>query len=147
MLEELSKKDKLWRKIAFNICGDKMLADDLVQEMYLRFHRNPKDKVNDFYVGLVIRSVFLNGLKEQKPVSLSNFHYIEDTNSNFEPDDEEYEILLRANEITWVQRELLKEVYDRSYREIEEIYKINYGYVYRKVQQAREQILKIDKNG
>mgnify|MGYP003661890430 CR=1 FL=1 len=36
ILEELSKKDKEWRKAAYVICKDKMLADDLVQEMYFK---------------------------------------------------------------------------------------------------------------
>jgi DNA-directed RNA polymerase specialized sigma24 family protein len=141
MLEKLCKKDKLWRAIAYNICQDSMLADDIVQEMYLRFDRNPKDKVNDYYVALVLRSVYLNMLKANKEVSLTKFHYLEDTDNKFEPSDEEYEILLRAGDLTWVQQELLKEVYDRSYREIEKTYNINYGYVYKKVKEAREQIL------
>lgn len=146
MLKELSKKDKLWRKIAYNMCNDKMLADDVVQEMYLRFHRNPKEKVNDYYVALVIKSIFFNYLKEKKNVSLNDFYYIEDKQKAFEPTDEEYEILLRAKDVSWTQQELLKECYDRSYRQIEETYNINYGYIYRKVKEAREQILKIDKN-
>ncbi len=42
ILESLSKKDKYWRQIAFNICKDKSLADDLVQEMYLRRYENDR---------------------------------------------------------------------------------------------------------
>ena len=36
MLKELAKRDKDWRKMAFQICGNKMTADDLVQDMYLK---------------------------------------------------------------------------------------------------------------
>ena len=38
MLLELSKKDKKWRHIALKLCGNKDLADDIVQEMYLKLH-------------------------------------------------------------------------------------------------------------
>ena len=36
ILAELAKKDAQWRKMAFQICKDKDLADELVQEMYLK---------------------------------------------------------------------------------------------------------------
>ena len=38
MVEQLSKKDAYWRKIAFNICKDKSTADDLVNDMYLKLY-------------------------------------------------------------------------------------------------------------
>ena len=140
MLQELSKKDKLWRNIAFNICKNKFLADEIVQEMYLRFHRNPKDEVNDYYVALVIKSVYLNMLKEKTNASINSFHYIEDTNIDFEPNDKEQAILDEIDNLTWTQKELLAEVYDRSYREIESIYNINYGYSYLQVKKAKEKV-------
>ena len=140
MLQELSKKDKLWRNIAFNICKNKFLADEIVQEMYLRFHRNPKDEVNDYYVALVIKSVYLNMLKEKTNASINSFHYIEDTNIDFEPNDKEQAILDEIDNLTWTQKELLAEVYDRSYREIESIYNINYGYSYLQIKKAKEKV-------
>ena len=39
MIEQLSLNDSLWRKTAFTICKDKDTADEIVQEMYLRFER------------------------------------------------------------------------------------------------------------
>jgi DNA-directed RNA polymerase specialized sigma24 family protein len=140
MLQELSKKDKLWRNIAFNICKNKFLADEIVQEMYLRFHRNPKDEVNDYYVALVLKSVYLNMLKEKTNASINSFHYIEDTNIDFEPNDKEQAILDEIDNLTWTQKELLAEVYDRSYREIESIYNINYGYSYLQIKKAKEKV-------
>jgi DNA-directed RNA polymerase specialized sigma24 family protein len=140
MLQELSKKDKLWRNIAFNICKNKFLADEIVQEMYLRFHRNPKDEVNDYYVALVLKSVYLNMLKEKTNASINSFHYIEDNSNDFEPNDKEQAILDEIENLTWTQKELLAEVYDRSYREIESIYNINYGYSYLQVKKAKDKV-------
>jgi len=140
MLQELSKKDKLWRNIAFNICKNNFLADEIVQEMYLRFHRNPKDEVNDYYVALVLKSVYLNMLKEKTNASINSFHYIEDKSNDFEPNDKEQAILDEIENLTWTQKELLAEVYDRSYREIESIYNINYGYSYLQVKKAKDKV-------
>ena len=39
MIEQLSLNDSLWRKTAFTICKDKDTADEIVQEMYLRFEK------------------------------------------------------------------------------------------------------------
>lgn len=140
MLKELSKKDKLWRTIAYNICKNKFLADEIVQEMYLRFHRNPKDKVNDYYVALVLKSLYLNMLKERTNTSLNDFHYIEDKNTEFQPNDEEQAVLDEIGKLSWTQKELLAEIYDRSYRDIESIYNINYGYLFLQVKKAKEKV-------
>lgn len=141
MLNDLAKKDKLWRQIAFNICGCKMQSDDIVQEMYLRFYRNPKETVNDYYVALVIKSVYLNSLTKTKNVSIENLHYLEDKTNDFEVNDNEKDLLESINELSWVQKELLAESFDRSYREIERVYNINYGYAYQQVKKAKKIIL------
>jgi len=141
MLEELSKKDKLWRKIAFSICKDRMLADDIVQEMYLRFHRNPKEKATNSYVAFVISSVYFNYLKKRKDVSLAEFYYIECHNKPFEPTDEEQKILDKLEAVEWWKLELIDESYDRSYREIGRIYNINYGFVSKAIINATKDIL------
>lgn len=141
MLEELSKRDKLWRSIAFNVCKDKMLADDIVQEMYMRFIRNPKERATNGYVSFVITSVYLNYLKKKKDVSLSEFYYLECNNKPFEPDDKQQKILDKLDEIEWWKLELIDESYDRSYREIGNMLNINYGFVSKSIISATKEIL------
>jgi hypothetical protein len=79
-------------------------------------------------------------LKEKTNASINSFHYIEDKNIDFEPNDKEQAILDEIDNLTWTQKELLAEVYDRSYREIESIYNINYGYSYLQVKKAKEKV-------
>jgi len=143
VLLEIVKKDKLWRQHAFRFCKDKHLADDIVQEMYLRMHRNPKERLTEYYVVLTIKSVWLNYIKtRKKDISTEQIYYLESKESIFEPDDEQQRLLDEFKKLDWVKRELLSEVYDRSLREIEEIYPlVNYGYAYREIKKAREQIL------
>ena len=159
ILEELSKKDKEWRKAAYLICKDKMLADDLVQEMYLRLMN--RTKWNDYFVYITLRNIFLDRLRKQKDtgattlrikdrgnandtaVSLEEFHYLEDRTEVFEPDDEEQKVLDAFDELDWVQKELLLErANGMSLRDIQKRYNINYGYTYRETTKAKEEILK-----
>ncbi len=145
---ELSEKDNYWREKANYICNDRMLADDIVQEMYIYFinvfDKEPNKKLTPWYVVKKMHNMFLDICRtKNKPVPLTSLFYLKDQTKTFEPTDEEYEILLKAEELKWVQKELLKESYDRSYREIETEYPlINYGYAFREVKKARKEILK-----
>ena len=65
MLLELSKKDKLWREIAFKICGNRNKADDLVQEMYLKLY-NQKKQINSGYIYATLRSIFIDEIRKDK---------------------------------------------------------------------------------
>jgi len=59
MIHQLALKDSFWRKTALIICKDKMLSDDLVNDMYLKLH-DCKKEINDFYVIRTIRNLFLD---------------------------------------------------------------------------------------
>lgn len=137
ILEELSKKDKEWRKAAYVICKDKMLADDLVQEMYFKLMN--RTKWNDYFVFITLRNLFLDHLRKQKDIRLEELHYIEDRTEIFEPDDEEQKILDAFDKLDWVQKELLLErANGMSLRDIQKRYNINYGYTYRETTKAKD---------
>jgi len=148
VLSEIAKNDKIWRKFALKICGNKMNADDLVQEMYMAFHKyNPKLKSNDLNIqkAYVYRTIFRLFIKDQKQIketSLNGFVNIECENKVFEPTDEEYTILKRYEELDWKQKDLLEFSYDLSLRQIEKEYPmVNYAYAYRQIKEARIKIL------
>jgi len=137
ILEELSKKDKEWRKAAYLICKDKMLADDLTQEMYLRLMN--RTKWNDYFVYITLRNIFLDRLRKQKDIRLEELHYLEDRTEVFEPDDEEQKVLDAFDELDWVQKELLLErANGMSLRDIQKRYNINYGFTYRETTKAKD---------
>jgi RNA polymerase sigma factor (sigma-70 family) len=109
MLQELAKRDKDWRKMAFQICGNKMTADDLVQDMYLKFSNYDGEKVlNDYYVFFAIRSLFLDSIKKRKIETISN------DIENLEVKDEIY-----CNETDFLKELILKEVDSLPYFERE----------------------------
>lgn len=74
MWEILSKRHKEWIKMANSICSDIKLANDLVQDMYLRLHKyidNPEkimknDEVNPFFIYITLRNLFYDHLKFKK---------------------------------------------------------------------------------
>ena len=77
MLDELSRKDSIWQDIAFRITGNKEIARELVQEMYVKvFERNIdiSDK-EDSYFARILRNMFYDLKKKQKPTV-----YLEDYN-------------------------------------------------------------------
>ena len=138
MIEELSKKDALWRKIAINICKDKQLADDLVQEMYLKLY-DCKKQINDFYVVIVLRNLFLDTIKQKnkrKQVDIDSFYDLEANTSTFEMDDEETKIV---NEMYWLAKGYFELSYDMSLREMAKELNTNYMYIYRTMINANKQ--------
>lgn len=131
MLEELAKKDLYWRKIAYNICKDKYLADDLVNEMYLKLH-DCKKQINDFYVIITIRNIFIDLTKQKKQISLDSILEPK-TNETFEIDDNELNLI---NSLKWWERELIELSYDNSLRELAFKLNINYAFIHRVIKKA-----------
>jgi len=83
MLVELSKYHDEWLDIAYSFLNNKQDAEDIVQDMYLRYATNPnlikRDKryvVNKYYVYLTIRSICLDSIKKKKP-DVKGVDYIE----------------------------------------------------------------------
>lgn len=141
-LNIISKKDNLWREIAFNYCKDEMLADDIVQNMYLKM-LNIDKPINDWYIIYAIKNLWLDYCRKQtksKTLRLDDIYDLKDNQEVFEPTDEEFELLIRADKIKYHQREFLEENYNNSLRKIGEKYKVNYGFVYQELKKAREYI-------
>ncbi len=143
MLIELSKKDSKWRNFALSICKDKLLADDLVQDMYIYFSNKDK-QVNDYYVCRKIYGLFIDYIRKQKEdVRIECLFYLKDNSNTFEPNDDEEIILNAFNELPFVQSELMLEHYvsERSLRDIQKEFPlINYGFAYRQIKEGKEYI-------
>lgn len=104
MLKELAKKDAQWRKMAFQICKDKDLADELVQEMYLKLYQNT-NLIKEGYIYTVLRNLFYDYAKTQKDiiVDFSNIEILDD-GDYIEPID--YKALIKG--LTWYERTMFE---------------------------------------
>lgn len=142
MLSDLAKKDKLWRQIAYSICKDKVLADDIVNEMYLRRYDNDRGQdLTDYYIVCTMKSIFLNYKKTNRLIPVEEIRTDEYVNGGFQPTDQEKKYLDRAKNLPFAKRELIELNYDYSLREIQQKFGINYGYVHKAVNEARQTIL------
>jgi DNA-directed RNA polymerase specialized sigma24 family protein len=104
ILAELAKKDAQWRKMAFQICKDKDLADELVQEMYLKLYNNT-NLIKEGYIYTVLRNLFYDYTKQQKDVivDFSNIEILDD-GDYIEPID--YKALIKG--LTWYERTMFE---------------------------------------
>lgn len=103
ILVELAKKDAQWRKMAFQICKDKDLADELVQEMYLKLAYNT-NLIKDGYIYTVLRNLFYDYTKSNKDI-LIDFSNIEIIDTEYvEPID--YFQLMKG--LTWYERTMFE---------------------------------------
>ena len=103
ILAELAKKDAQWRKMAFQIWKDKDLADELVQEMYLKLAYNT-NLIKDGYIYTVLRNLFYDYTKSNKDI-LVDF-------SNIEIEDIEYvepvDYIQLMKGLTWYERTMFE---------------------------------------
>ena len=142
MLEELAKRDKDWRKMAFHICKSHDTADDIVQDMYLKFANYDK-KVNDFYIYFAIKSIWLDKLKDKKTKTvelIDNCNTFADT-YDFELDEIKEITLKKVKQLPFFERELLKvTTQEMSQRELSRQTGINLLVIQKTVKKTKEEI-------
>ena len=148
LIETLTKDNEKWRKAALNITRDYDTAQDLVQDMYLKFSTKTYDKyeeVTDFLAILVLKNIHNTNLKKNWNTSrliLNDEGFdVKDNVSDFEVEDEHLPYLKRFEELPMRQQELILESYDYSLREIAEKFNINYVYVHRQIHQGLNYVL------
>lgn len=140
MLEELAKKDSYWRKVAYNICKDRMIADDLVQEMYLKLYNSEK-VINDWYVAITIKNIFIDNYNKDKtlkslnefdePVEADFFEFKHKTKEDLHKDK-------TVKDLKWWEKDLITMTHDKSFHEIQRETNLNYQFVRRTLIKAKE---------
>ena len=111
--------------------------------MYLKLH-DCKKQINDYYVILTIRSIFLDIKRKPQNTELFDFS-LGDNSSSFEPNDYEQHILDEFDKLKWIEKEFIEESYHKSYREIANDLKgVGYNFVYNKTIGAIKKVLKED---
>lgn len=125
--------DKLWRQYALKICGSQYDADDLVQEMYLKL--SDKKELSKKYVYLTLYSLFIDSKRKQRhDVEISNKIELSESQKN------KYDDLHVTNELSKVPfkiRECFIEHQNKSYRQMQEEFNINYATIRRMSEKAK----------
>ncbi len=147
LLSDLAKDDKKWRKIAYYVCKDYDKAQDLVQDMYIKFSGDNYDsyeKVSTFLASLTIKNIWLDSIKSTKnknTVRMPDYFEVEDVLSNFEVEDEHLKYLERFDRLPMRQQEFILESYDFSLREIAKKFNIHYSYVNTQIHEGLRYVL------
>tara|TARA_B110000977_G_C10948319_1_gene443668 strand:- start:54 stop:584 length:531 start_codon:yes stop_codon:yes gene_type:complete len=114
MLEKLAKHHDLWIKMLVNLGCNVPLAQDLVQDMYIRLHRLVKDEsrimygndINRYFIWTTLRNMYFSRLKSNKQMptyELNDNDDLELDSYNIEKDNSFESIQSRIGEIvsTW----------------------------------------------
>jgi DNA-directed RNA polymerase specialized sigma24 family protein len=133
MLKQLSLKDAYWRKIAYSICKDKMLADDIVSEMYIKLH-DCKKTINDFYVIVTMKNIFLQEIKTKRTTSIDLYPNITDED-RIDFNDIEQEVL---DNVYWVAREYIQLNETMSLREIGKLLNTNHRFIFNIIKKEKQ---------
>tara|TARA_R110000772_G_scaffold33245_6_gene81044 strand:+ start:7826 stop:8320 length:495 start_codon:yes stop_codon:yes gene_type:complete len=140
LLDKLVKDDARWRMVALKLCGSKEMADDLVQDMYLKVAEY--ESINASFVYKALKSLYIDNLRERKNARIEEHNYLECKDKSFEPNDYEQDILNKFDELYWTDQDLIRESYDRSMRQIQKMYPmINYSYAQRQILKSIKEIL------
>lgn len=145
MLNELAKHHQEWLNIAYHICKDRYLADDLVQEMYLKIHkRNLQKEVNNWYIYVTIKHLFFDYLKQENQYTEINERTLEQAENV--TDSAYFSLLDRLDEelddLHWYKKRLIIEKQIKSPRTIQEETSINYQHIYRSCQKTEDTLRK-----
>ena len=142
MLEELAKRDKDWRKMAYHICKCHYQADDLVQDMYL-YLANYNKIINDYYIYFAIKQIYIRKIQREKIKTvelIDNFNTFVDT-YDFELDEIKEITLKKVKHLPFFERELLKlTTQEMSQRELSRQTDINLLVIQKTVKKTKEQI-------
>lgn len=127
MLEELCKQDELWRNYAFKICGCREQADDLVQEMYLKFNNKDKE-ISKRYIYESIRTVYIDTLRKESKTKLISIEdlYRDLTHDEIDVLQERVELLDMIKELSFFDREVLLLTHEYSLRDAEKVSNVPY---------------------
>ena len=112
----LAKKHKTWINIVLSFGCSKTIAEDIVQEMYIKIQLKLekgldimyKDEINYYYIFKTLRTLFLDLKRKGKNISmipLDNVHLI-NNDVNY---DESYEKVKQAlNQMWWYDRKVFE---------------------------------------
>jgi len=136
MITELFKKHTLWVRMATGICKDPYLAQDIVQDMYLKFIDYSKE-INDWYIYYALKHIFINYIRDDEKrfkAEVRHYHLYKEVINEEEEKKEVPDIF------TWVEKQILIHRYDKSCRDIEKEFNINFIKVHRIETKAKEKI-------
>lgn len=138
--------DSYFREKAFQICGNKFEADDLVQEMYLKLHNYHQGKLEEMINRGVAKFVGVRILKQLKIDEYRKAKPIEDDYTFIHHGEDYQELNLEINELLnelyWFDRDLFKFYVkdDYSIRSLAKETGISVNKIYQTITKVKQEI-------
>ena len=126
ILDQLSKQDSKWRQIAFQICKDKQLADDLVNDAYLRVIN--LTECDERLFKKTLKNLFIDYIRKQNKLVDTVRETTYEPNT-YNISDYEQKVINRFYKLPILDQELIKGHADQSFRLLSE----NYGIDFQKI--------------
>ena len=139
MLEELCKRDKDWRRMAFHICKRKELADDIVQDMYIKFS-NYKKPLNDYYIFFAIKHIFTDYLRKENIKIELNENLCNFDEYDYETDQIKELALEKVKQLPYFEKELLTVTQEISQRQLARETDISFIVINQKIKKTKKQL-------
>jgi RNA polymerase sigma factor (sigma-70 family) len=158
-LELLAEKHKTWVEITQTFGLDKMTAEDLVQDMYLKIDawskRNERNSsilyegkdINYYFVFKTLRTLFLDYIRREQRSILKHSEEVLQPSYIFERIDRdinEKRIKTLIKDLAWYDRKVFELVYNQnmSMLKLSEMTGISYYSIYRTIQKIKRLIKK-----
>ena len=139
MLEELCKRDKDWRRMAFHICKSKDIADDIVQDMYIKFS-NYNKSLNEYYIFFALKSIFLDYLRKEKTKVELNENLCNFDEYDFEQDKIKELALEKVKQLPYFEKELLTVTQEISQRKLARETDISFIVINQTIKKTKQQL-------
>lgn len=139
MLEELCKRDKDWRRMAFHICKSKDIADDIVQDMYIKFS-NYNKSLNEYYIFFALKSIFLDYLRKEKTKVELNENLCNFDEYDFEQDKIKELALEKVKQLPYFEKELLTVTQEISQRQLARETDISFIVINQTIKKTKQQL-------
>lgn len=139
MLEELCKRDKDWRRMAFHICKSKDIADDIVQDMYIKFS-NYNKSLNEYYVFFALKSIFLDYLRKEKTKVELNENLCNFDEYDYDNDKIKELALEKVKQLPYFEKELLTVTQEISQRQLARETDISFIVINKTIKKTKQQL-------
>jgi len=139
MLEELCKRDKDWRRMAFHICKNKDLADDIVQDMYIKFS-NYKKPLNDYYIFFAIKHIFTDYLRKKSIKVELNENLCNFEEYDYDSDHIKELALEKVKQLPYFEKELLTVTQEISQRQLARETDISFIVINQTIKKTKKQL-------
>ena len=139
MLEELCKRDKDWRRMAFHICKSKDIADDIVQDMYIKFS-NYNKSLNEYYIFFALKSIFLDYLRKEKTKVELNENLCNFDEYDYDNDKIKELALEKVKQLPYFEKELLTVTQEISQRKLARETDISFIVINKTIKKTKKQL-------